>query len=160
MIRPPAVSGRFYPSDSLELARAIDEYSPPCVSKTAALGCLAPHAGYMYSGHVAGAVYSALQIPSRCILLGPRHYPRGEPMAILTEGSFSTPLGDAKIDSELARELASACPRLREDAVAHEREHSLEVQLPFLQRLAKDFRFVPGVLGADRYGAMEELGRG
>ena len=113
----------------------------------------------MYSGHVAGAVYSSLQIPARVILLGPRHFPRGEPMAILTEGSWQTPLGDARIDSALAAELARACPRLREDAVAHEREHSLEVQLPFLQRLAGDFRFVPVVLAADRYPALEELGR-
>jgi len=79
-------------------------------------------------------------------------------MAILTEGSFATPLGEAAIDSELARKLAYECPRLREDAVAHEREHSLEVQIPFLQRLAGDFRFVPVVLATDRYPAIEELG--
>ena len=80
-------------------------------------------------------------------------------MAILSQGSWRTPLGDAAIDAELAAELMRACPRLREDAVAHEREHSLEVQIPFLQRLAPaDFRFVPVVLGADRYGLLEELG--
>jgi hypothetical protein len=108
---------------------------------------------------VAGAVYSSLQIPRRCILLGPRHFPRGESMAILSEGSWQTPLGQAQIDSALARELAYACPRLREDSVAHESEHSLEVQLPFLQRLVGDFRFVPVVLGTDRYPLLEELGR-
>ena len=79
-------------------------------------------------------------------------------MAILTEGSFSTPLGEARIDSALARELAYACPLLREDAVAHAREHSLEVQIPFLQKLREDFQFVPVVLATDRYGAIEELG--
>jgi MEMO1 family protein len=163
MIRPPAVAGRFYPSDSRELARQVDEYSQPSAAARAkrlpARGCLVPHAGYMYSGHVAGAVYSSLQIPERLILLGPRHFPRGEPMAILTEGSWQTPLGEARIDSALAAELARACPRLREDAVAHEREHSLEVQLPFLQRLAGDFRFVPVVIAVDRYSLLEELGR-
>ncbi len=163
MIRPPAVAGRFYPSDPRELARQVDQYSRPSAparaEKISALGCLVPHAGYIYSGHVAGAVYSSLQIPARSILLGPRHFPQGEPMAILTEGSWQTPLGDVEIDSALAAELARACPRLREDAVAHEREHSLEVQLPFLQRLAGDFRFVPVVLATDRYPAMEELGR-
>jgi AmmeMemoRadiSam system protein B len=112
----------------------------------------------MYSGHVAGAVFSSLEIPTRCILLGPRHYPRGEAMAILSQGSWRTPLGDAAIDAELAGELMQAFPRLREDAVAHEREHSLEVQIPFLQRLARDFRFVPVVIGADRYALLEELG--
>ncbi|MGO9590924.1 MAG: AmmeMemoRadiSam system protein B [Candidatus Acidiferrales bacterium] len=165
MIRPPAVAGAFYPSDARELARQIDGFTnaatpaPAAASaKIAARGCVVPHAGYMYSGHVAGAVYAAIEIPARCILLGPRHFPRGEAMAILTEGSFATPLGEAEIDSTLARELAHECPRLREDAVAHEREHSLEVQIPFLQRLAGDFRFVPVVLATDRYPAIEELG--
>ena len=119
---------------------------------------MVPHAGYVYSGEVAAAVYASMEIPTRCIVLGPRHYPRGEPLAILTEGSFSTPLGDAQIDSDLAQKLAHAFPRLRDDAVAHESEHSIEVQIPFLQRLAADFRFVPIALGTDRYGVLEELG--
>ncbi len=161
MIRLPAVAGRFYPSEPRELARQIAEFAPAVAGaeKILARGCVVPHAGYLYSGHVAGAVFSLLEIPARCILLGPRHYPRGESMAILSQGSWRTPLGDAAIDAELAGELMQACPRLREDAVAHEREHSLEVQIPFLQRLAPpDFRFVPVVLGADRYPLLEELG--
>jgi MEMO1 family protein len=159
MIRPPAVAGRFYPSEPNELARQIAEFAPAAsAQKIAARGCVVPHAGYTYSGHVAGAVYAGLEIPACCILLGPRHYPRGEALAILSQGSWRTPLGDAGIDAELAAELMQACPRLREDAVAHEREHSLEVQIPFLQRLAPDFRFVPVVLGADRYVLLEELG--
>ncbi len=160
MIRPPAVAGRFYPSEPKELAQQIAAFAPPAGSAgtIVARGCVVPHAGYMYSGHVAGAVYSSLEIPTRCILLGPRHYPRGEAMAILSQGSWRTPLGDAAIDAELAAELMQACPRLREDAVAHEREHSLEVQIPFLQRLAPHFRFVPVVLGAERYPLLEELG--
>jgi AmmeMemoRadiSam system protein B len=108
---------------------------------------------------VAGAVYSALRIPARCILIGPRHFPRGESMAILSKGSWQTPLGAVPIDTALAAELTDECPRLREDAVAHESEHSLEVQLPFLQRMAADFRFVPIVLGTDRYPVLEDLGR-
>jgi len=160
MIRPPAVAGRFYPSDPQELRRQIQEYSSGATEKTHVLGCVVPHAGYAYSGRVAGAVYAAIEIPAQSILLGPRHFPQGQPMAILSEGSFETPLGQAQIDSELAAELARACPLLREDEVAHGREHSLEVQLPFLQTLAANFRFVPVVLATDRYGAMEELGRG
>ena len=158
MVRPPAVAGRFYPSDARELAREIDGCLEPAAEKVRARGCMVPHAGYMYSGGVAGAVYSSLEIPKRTILLGPRHYPRGEPLAILSEGSWRTPFGEAKIDSALAAELARNCPRLREDSVAHEREHSLEVQIPFLQRLVPDFCFVPVVLGTDRYAALEELG--
>jgi hypothetical protein len=159
MIRPPAVAGRFYPSDPQELTRQIQEYSSGATEKTHALGCVVPHAGYVYSGRVAGAVYAAMEIPAQSILLGPRHFPQGQPMAILSEGSFETPLGQAQIDGMLAAELARACPLLREDEVAHGREHSLEVQLPFLQTLAANFRFVPVVLATDRYGAMEELGR-
>ena len=79
-------------------------------------------------------------------------------MAILTEGSFATPLGEARIDEELAEHLARECTLLREDPIAHASEHSLEVQIPFLQQLRGDFRFVPVVLGTDRYSAMEELG--
>jgi hypothetical protein len=83
-------------------------------------------------------------------------------MAIFAEGSWETPLGRVEIDGDLARSLMHACPRLRDDAVAHAREHSLEVQLPFLQRLAPDrakLRFVPVVLATDRYAALEELGQ-
>lgn len=155
----PAVAGRFYPSDPEELVRQVESYSLPVPAKIAALGCVVPHAALMYSGQVAGAVYSSLEIPSRSILLGPRHFPRGESLAILTGGAWQTPLGAAAIDSEVASELMRACPRLREDAVAHEREHSLEVQLLFLQRMVRDLRFVPVVLGTDRYPVLEELGR-
>jgi len=158
MIRPPAVAGHFYPLNPNELAQNVDGFLLPRAENNRALGCVVPHAGYIYSGHVAGAVYSSLEIPARLILMGPRHYPRGESLAILSEGSWASPLGDAKIDSPLAAELKHEFPRLREDAVAHEREHSLEVQIPFLQRLRGDFRFVPIVLGTDRYGVLEELG--
>jgi hypothetical protein len=157
MIRLPAVAGRFYSSDAKELSGQIAQYVARS-SRIPARACVVPHAGYMYSGHVAGVVYASLEIPSRCILLGPRHFPRGEAMAILSNGSWRTPLGDARIDSGLALELMQACPRLREDAVAHEREHSLEVQIPFLQQLAPNFQFVPIVLGIDRYPVLEELG--
>jgi AmmeMemoRadiSam system protein B len=158
MIRLPAVSGRFYPSDAKELSGLVTQYAPSGTMKMATRGCVVPHAGWMYSGHVAGAVYGAVEIPSRCILLGPRHFPRGEAMAILSDGSWRTPFGEARIDGELAGELKLACPRLREDAVAHEREHSLEVQIPFLQQLAPDFQFVPVVLAADRFPVLQELG--
>jgi MEMO1 family protein len=160
MIRPPAVSGRFYPSDEKKLAREIERYTASTnkSKKVFARGCVVPHAGYMYSGSVAGAVYSKIEIPPRCILLGPRHFPGGEAMAIISEGSWRTPFGYAQIDSELAEELKRACPLLREDRVAHEREHSLEVQIPFLQQLAEKLRFVPVVLATQRYAELESLG--
>jgi len=108
MIRSPAVAGRFYPADPRALARELDTYTSGAATKTAARACLVPHAGYMYSGHVAGAVYGSIEIPPRCILLGPRHFPYGAPMSILTEGSWATPFGEAPIDSALAEEIARA----------------------------------------------------
>ena len=79
-------------------------------------------------------------------------------MAIISEGSWRTPFGEAQIDSEWAEELKRACPLLREDRVAHEREHSIEVQIPFLQQLAENLRFVPVVLATQRYAELESLG--
>ena len=158
MIRPPAVAGSFYPADPRVLTLEIDSLVPAASSQQRVLGCIVPHAGYMYSGHVAGAVYSTIEIPARVILLGPRHFPRGEPLAIIEEGAWQTPLGEAPIDDVLARAIAHEFPRLREDRVAHEREHSLEVQMPFLQRLREGVRIVPIVLATDRFPVLEELG--
>lgn len=159
MIRPAAVAGRFYPADAATLLRQIDGCVSVAPQKIRARGCIVPHAGYMYSGRVAGTVYGTLELPSRFILLGPRHYPHGERLAILSEGAWTTPLGDAKIDAALADALKDEFPLLREDGVAHSAEHSLEVQLPFLQRIAGDFTFVPIVIGTDRFDALEMLGR-
>jgi len=161
MLRPPAVSGRFYPSQPEELSRLVNAYCalPEGAVRRRAFAVLVPHAGYRYSGHVAGSVYSRLDLPHRFILIGPRHYPRGAAQAMLSDGAWQTPLGLAKIDSELASELKQACPALVEDAVAHGTEHALEVQLPFLQHLIGDFSFVPIALGTVNYAALESLGR-
>lgn len=159
MLRPPAVAGRFYPDDPAELTRQIAGFASSAEEPLRpALACLVPHAGYRYSGHVAGAVYARLKLPRRFLLLGPRHFPRGKPQAILSEGAWETPLGRAEIDSELARDLKGAYPELCEDSVAHQTEHALEVQLPFLQSLAGDFRFVPIALGPTDYIQLESLG--
>ena len=160
MIRLPAVSGRFYPSDPAQLNQQIDSYLASGIhkSKIRAQACMVPHAGYKYSGHVAGAVYSRMEIPGRVILVGPRHFPRGASFAILSDRDWNTPLGLAPVDRSLAEKIKRACPLLREDSVAHESEHSLEVQLPFLQRLAPSFKFVPIVIGSAQYADLEALG--
>jgi MEMO1 family protein len=159
MLRPAAVAGRFYPGDAEELRSAVDKLASQSGEKRKAIACIVPHAGYIYSGAIAGQVYGALEIPRKALLIGPRHFPRGEALAILSEGAWSTPLGDAKIDEALAADLKRAFPSLREDATAHSTEHSLEVQLPFLQGLTTDFEFVPIVLGTDRLETLEALGR-
>src|SRR5882762_6110579 len=164
MIRPPAVAGRFYPEDPSSLQEALDSLLSPSAQKKEARekilarACVVPHAGYKFSGSVAGEVFRRMEIPERVILLGPRHFPRGASAAILSEGAWRTPLGMASIDSPLARQIARACPLLREDKVAHSAEHSLEVQLPFLQRLVPSFSFVPIVMGPLAYEHIEELG--
>jgi len=160
MLRLPAVAGRFYPSNPSELTALInkcvvaDRSSPPIPVRA----CLVPHAGYLYSGHVAGAVFGRIALPRKIIILGVRHYPRGEQAAILSSGAWRTPLGDARIDEEMAEALKKACPLLREDSAAHSREHSLEVQLPFLQVLAPQFTFVPVALGTVRFESLVDVG--
>jgi MEMO1 family protein len=159
VLRPPAVAGRFYPDDPAELTRQIATYAPASEEPTRrAIACVVPHAGYRYCGRVAGAVYARLKLPQRFLLLGPRHFPRGKPQAILSEGAWETPLGRAEIDSALAAEIKKAYPSLCEDAAAHQTEHSLEVHIPFLQSLAGNFRFVPIVLGPIDYVQLESLG--
>jgi MEMO1 family protein len=160
VLRLPAVAGRFYPSDPDELRAVVREHvtAPPSVKPSRVKACLVPHAGYLYSGHVAGAVFSRIALPSKILILGVRHFPRGQPMAIVSRGAWRTPLGDAPIDEALAQNLAAACPLLREDSVAHAAEHSLEVQLPFLQVLAPGFAFVPVVLGTVRFEDLVAVG--
>ena len=160
MIRLPAVAGRFYPNHAEELSQQVESFCalPPGQARRRAVACMVPHAGYRYSGHVAGAMYARLELPRRFLLIGPRHYPRGEAQAILSEGEWQTPLGLAEIDAPLAAELKRAYGGLVEDDVAHRSEHALEVQLPFLQSLAGEFRFVPIALGTVDFAALESLG--
>ena len=170
MIRQPAVAGTFYPREPRELLARVQQFltegrttdsassGADPGSTSSAIACLVPHAGYVYSGAVAGAVYARIKIPKRVIILGPRHRPGGANFAINSEGAWETPLGRANIDSGLARALMAACPLLVEDDVAHRREHSLEVQLPFLQALSKEFQFVPIAIGTLKFDELMELG--
>ena len=159
MHRAPAVAGRFYPTRPAELTRELDHYLEVVSPRQKALGCVVPHAGIMYSGHVAGAVYGRLEIPPSLILLCPNHTGYGRPLSIMSEGEWETPLGSVPVDTALAVALKKACGALEEDAEAHRFEHSLEVQLPFLQRLAPNFRFVPIAIGVGGYDPLEELGQ-
>lgn len=161
MIRPPAVAGRFYPDDPSRLRSEVDSFLArgSQEKKTRAIACVVPHAGYVYSGSVAGEVYSRLEIPRRVILVGPRHYPRGSALAIHSDGAWQTPLGLAPVDHLLAEKIVRAFPELREDTVAHSSEHSLEVQLPFLQQIVPSFAFVPIVIGPAQWSTLDRLGR-
>ena len=157
-IRHPAVAGRFYPRDPDDLRADVESYFPPQQETVAAMGCVVPHAGYIYSGSVAGAVYAKLDLPSRCILMCPNHTGMGHPLAIMSQGTWETPLGQVPIDSALAEALKRRFPLLGEDAEAHRAEHAAEVQLPFLQTRKLGCIFVPIALGTGRYEILEALG--
>jgi len=159
--RPPAVAGTFYEGTPERLRAQVDACfaaNPPAKSKTRFIGAVVPHAGLMYSGHVAAALYDVAALPKRFIILCPNHTGAGHFAAINREGAWRTPFGDAAIDTRLADALMARTKLLAEDSRAHAREHSLEVQLPFLQRLLPDFTFVPICLGAHRYDYAEEIG--
>ena len=157
-VRHPAVAGRFYPSDPRMLRAEVDSYFGPAAHTEPAIGCIVPHAGYMYSGHVAGAVFARVEVPERCILLCPNHTGMGRPLAIMSHGAWETPLGSVAIDEQLAASLKQKFSFLNEDADAHRSEHAVEVQLPFLQERRKDFSFVPIALGSGQYEMLEALG--
>jgi AmmeMemoRadiSam system protein B len=158
LIRHPAVAGRFYPADTYELRSAVISYSSPSKKQISAIGCVVPHAGYVYSGAVAGAVYSRLNIPQRCIVLCPNHTGKGPPLSIMSRGGWETPLGVAAIATGLADCLMEHFPLLTEDSEAHRGEHGVEVQLPFLQARRVDFAFVPIVVGTRDFEVLEALG--
>jgi hypothetical protein len=158
VLRLPAVAGRFYPNNLVELTSAVTEYVKPQPPLEHVKACLVPHAGYTYSGSVAGAVFSRIALPKKIVILGVRHFPRGESIAVISSGAWRTPLGDAPIDETLATALRKECPFLREDPVAHSAEHSIEVQLPFLQVFSPGFSFVPVALGTVRYDDLIAVG--
>jgi MEMO1 family protein len=158
MIREAAVAGQFYPADAGELSATIRACLKPGQILEEAKGIVAPHAGYIYSGPVAGAVYGAVRLPARFILLGPNHTGRGRALSLYPSGQWRTPLGSVTVDEELNRSLAQECRLLAEDTAAHIREHSIEVQVPFLQLLAGNLRFAAICVGTTDYASLEALG--
>jgi AmmeMemoRadiSam system protein B len=159
-VRLPAVAGQFYPRDSETLREEVSSYivQSPSHEPVRALGCVVPHAGYMYSGHVAGAVFARLEIPAHCILLCPNHTGMGRPVAIMSEGAWETPLGNVSIDTSIAAMLKQRFPLLHEDSAAHRAEHAAEVELPFLQLRQPRIKFVPIALGTRQFDTLENLG--
>lgn len=162
MLRPPAVAGTFYEGTPERLKAQVAECfraNEAPREKRPFVGAVVPHAGLIYSGHVAAAFYAGAEIPRRLIILCPNHTGNGHFAAVNRRGSWRTPLGDVPIDTPLADALMSRTRLLKEDAAAHEHEHSLEVQLPFLQTVVPGFTFVPLCLGLHRYDFAEEIGK-
>ena len=166
-VRPPAVSGRFYPSDPVELRATVatllaDARKAVRPSGRPALGVVAPHAGYIYSGPTAARVFADVTLPALVIILAPNHtgISAAEGGVSLWEaGAFRTPLGDVPIDAEMAEALLEVSRGVvAVDHDAHRAEHAVEVELPFLQLLRSDVRIVPLVLAWDAWDAARLLG--
>ena len=151
MIREPFVAGQFYPDNPDVLKETLDKLlGKVSGEKVRAVSIVSPHAGYIYSGAVAGATFAQIEVPDSVILIGPNHTGLGERFSVMNEGTWRTPLGDIAIDTRLAEAVVEGSELFRADAAAHTQEHSLEVQLPFIQRLNSRAKIVPiTVMGAD-----------
>ncbi len=145
VIRKPAVAGKFYEESPEALIKELNIFvkPPPNGEKKKILGGISPHAGYIYSGHVAGELYSRIDIPQRIVILSPNHTGYGARISMFPDGYWETPLGNVKIDSELCSLIQRRHKPIVRDKDAHLYEHSLEVQLPFIQYLKGDFQMVP-----------------
>jgi len=159
MRRAPAVAGQFYKGSPDTLQKQVAGFIQPDALKRKAIGIVSPHAGFMYSGAIAGAVYSSIELPQTFILIGPNHTGLGAPLSLMAQGTWETPLGPVDIDEDLAGSILTSSSHVHDDSLAHLREHSLEVQLPFIQHFRKDFKIVPIQMLDTRYTACVELGR-
>lgn len=158
-LRKPAVAGQFYPSNRKELTNQLDSFINKKADKIDAIACMLPHAGYIYSGEVAGTTVSRLKIKDTIILIGPNHTGHGAAFSVMAEGSWQTPLGDVKINSELAKKILNKSQYLKDDARAHASEHSLEVQLPFLQFCKERFEIIPIAISSENLKDLKNLGQ-
>lgn len=159
-LRRPAVAGQFYTDNSSDLRAEMATLVKESPSRERAIGIIAPHAGYMYSGAVAGEVYGAVVVPSTVVILGPNHHGRGARAALSPHEGWLTPFGVAPVDLELAARIKSHAPIVEDDAVAHQYEHSLEVQVPFIQQVNPQARIVPLCLGFGDFNSCLALGAG
>ena len=159
-IRPARVAGAFYPGETDKLTSVLDDLIDRDAKKKPAVALVSPHAGYIYSGNVAGALFSSTKLPRLFVLLGPSHSGIGEHFAIFRKGKWTTPLGDVPVDENLADLILSRTGRVREDPDSHRGEHALEVQVPFIQHLRPDCRIVPiNNPYFARWPELEEVGR-
>lgn len=160
-MRAAAVAGSWYPGDEQVLCRAVDEHlaSVEDAPRGDIVGLVAPHAGLVYSGAVAAYAYQAVagRTYDVVVLVGPSHHVGFEGVAVYPRGWFATPLGDVPVSADIADRLL-AMPWVRTHPTAHVREHSLEMQLPFLQRVLPSVPIVPLLLGAQEREVIRALG--
>jgi len=160
MTRKPAVAGQFYPGTRDPLRETIAALTDPGADRKKAVAVVSPHAGYVYSGPVAGTLFSSIHLPALVVILGPGHREIAPLFAIQAKGGWLTPLGESPVDAELASAILERSADVEEDEQAHRGEHSLEVQLPFIQYFRPDAAIVPICVShrAD-FDRLEALGR-
>lgn len=162
MLRQPAVADQFYPGDPRQLHATIDALAQPVPEdrKVNALALVSPHAGYIYSGRTAAETFARVKVPADVVVLGPNHHGRGAPLAIVSEGSWAMPFGEVPINRELSELIKLHTPQAQEDPGAHRYEHSLEVQVPFLQTARTKFSLSPLVVSQLHLATCREIGHG
>jgi AmmeMemoRadiSam system protein B len=153
MVREPAVAGQFYPGVKNSLSKSLDDMIPDIPDKIDAIGAIAPHAGYIYSGSTAGEVYARLKPKPTYVILSPNHTGYGVQFALSTE-PWQTPLGVVEIDEKISEAIKQKTALVQEDKQAHMMEHSIEVQLPFIQKTSPGAKIVPITI---QYGNLSEL---
>jgi len=159
LVRTPAVAGRFYPARREELDSTVLGYLGRSKTPRRYLAVVMPHAGYVYSGSVAGAVAASAIVPDTVVLIGPNHTGLGARAAVWTSGVWQTPVGDVPVDEQSARTLVDQSAVLRSDTKAHLREHALEVQLPFLLKRNPSLKIIPITLGSLSLAELKTIGR-
>src|SRR3989304_2229824 len=158
MLRKPAVAGYFYQASPDRLKDQVQKYGTTHSQKTRALGVISPHAGFIYSGAVAGAVYSGLILPDPFSLIGPNHTGTGAPVSVFPEGRWEMPNGEVEVDAGIAKSLADKARCVSLDYDAHRGEHCIETQLPFLQYIKGNFKIIPIVMMSTSIDVCKELG--
>jgi len=160
MQRQPAVAGQFYEGNGSRLHSELAALIPAERGAKRVTGIIAPHAGYIYSGAIAGQVYAAIEIPATILILGPNHHGSGAGAALYPDGEWLTPLGPVAINSRLNSLLQQHVPYISPDTEAHQFEHSLEVQVPFIQYLRPDATISAICLGHGGFDSVRQIGEG
>ena len=157
MERSPIAAGRFYNDNESELKKEIESFFLHANSSQKAIAAITPHAGYIFSGKLAGETLSSVKIPSTVILLGPNHTGKGHPVAV-SANDWKIPLGCVKSNQNLIEKIVDVIKVAEIDETAHKNEHSLEVLLPILHVLRDDISIVPITIGPHSYEQCEQLG--
>lgn len=160
MRRNPAVAGQFYQAGQARLYAQVAQYANNTLPKKQVKGILSPHAGLIYSGSVAGEVYSNIVMPDTFVLIGPNHTGLGVKFSMMSQGEWEIPTGLFQIDEKLSRRILTNAPMVENDTQAHIFEHSLEVQLPFISYFSKKNRIVPMTIMSATLEECRLLGEG